>query len=181
MGRTPPATWDTQYTSLAAHARCKSSRDRRRVGRSARILLRSLLCGRPPGACDFPHLLRVTAAVAPHPHARDHHNPPPPSPNTHSATTVRFGPNALTPPKKPSFLAKLWGQLNNVRPAAMRRPAGEAAMPGSWPCGRFARAARPCRRPAGRCRQQSLACSCEAATGPLLTAAASLRGSPPPP
>ncbi|KIY95681.1 ATPase, P-type (transporting), HAD superfamily, subfamily IC [Monoraphidium neglectum] len=26
----------------------------------------------------------------------------------------RFGPNALTPPKKPSFLAKLWGQLNNV-------------------------------------------------------------------
>jgi magnesium-transporting ATPase (P-type) len=24
------------------------------------------------------------------------------------------GPNALTPPKKPGFLAKLWAQLNNI-------------------------------------------------------------------
>lgn len=28
--------------------------------------------------------------------------------------TRRFGPNALTPPKKPGFFAKLWAQLNNV-------------------------------------------------------------------
>ena len=26
----------------------------------------------------------------------------------------RYGPNALTPPKKPGFFAKLWAQLNNV-------------------------------------------------------------------
>lgn len=26
----------------------------------------------------------------------------------------RYGPNALTPPKKPGFWAKLWAQLNNV-------------------------------------------------------------------
>jgi magnesium-transporting ATPase (P-type) len=25
-----------------------------------------------------------------------------------------YGPNALTPPKKPGFFAKLWAQLNNV-------------------------------------------------------------------
>lgn len=25
-----------------------------------------------------------------------------------------YGPNALTPPKKPGFLAKLWVQVNNV-------------------------------------------------------------------
>ncbi|KAI8475578.1 MAG: cation transporting ATPase [Monoraphidium minutum] len=31
-----------------------------------------------------------------------------------AARLERFGPNALTPPKKPGFLAKLWGQLNNV-------------------------------------------------------------------
>ncbi|KAI8475579.1 MAG: cation transporting ATPase [Monoraphidium minutum] len=31
-----------------------------------------------------------------------------------AARLERFGPNALTPPKKPGFLAKLWAQLNNV-------------------------------------------------------------------
>lgn len=29
-------------------------------------------------------------------------------------TCNRYGPNALTPPKKPGFFAKLWAQLNNV-------------------------------------------------------------------
>lgn len=30
------------------------------------------------------------------------------------ACPCSYGPNALTPPKKPSFFAKLWAQLNNV-------------------------------------------------------------------
>ena len=46
--------------------------------------------------------------------------PPPlktplPLPTKHTHThNKRYGRNALTPPRKPGFLAKLWGQLNNV-------------------------------------------------------------------
>lgn len=32
----------------------------------------------------------------------------------HRASRRRYGPNALTPPKKPSFFMKLWAQMNNV-------------------------------------------------------------------
>jgi hypothetical protein len=42
----------------------------------------------------------------------------PPQPRTPrgilDSAHCRYGPNALTPPKKPGFFAKLWGQLNNV-------------------------------------------------------------------
>lgn len=36
-----------------------------------------------------------------------------------SCLACRYGPNALTPPKKPGFFMKLWAQVNNIMVRAL--------------------------------------------------------------